>query len=110
MQSKPGVSYAAISLLATICSFSSSLLQAVAGLHANRCDPALLSASGIVDIVCAFGLPGFYLNPIVSIGIVSDFNLSALLWLIPGVIAALMLTLSLKDLLASRMLQLQKQS
>ncbi len=145
LQSNFGVTYAAISLVVAIYSFSSSLLQPVAGLIADRYDRRLLAALGPIVVVLAFGTLGYYPNlftmavclaiaglgsalfhasgaalvgqyapderkgfwlsffgssgmfgiasaPLVSIGIVANFDLSALAWLIPlGIIPAVLL-------------------
>ena len=62
LQASFGVSYAAISLLVAIYSFSSSLLQPVAGLIADRYDRRLLAALGPVMVVFGCGLMGYYPN------------------------------------------------
>lgn len=65
LQGRFGVSYAAVSLVVAIYSFSSSLLQPVAGLIADRYDRRLLAALGPLLVVLGFGFLGFYPNLIV---------------------------------------------
>lgn len=62
LQGRFGVSYAAVSLVVAIYSFSSSLLQPVAGLIADRYDRRLLAALGPLLVVMGFGFLGFYPN------------------------------------------------
>ena len=62
LQTNFGVSYAAISLVVAVYSFSSSLLQPVAGLIADRYDRRLMAALGPVLVLFAFGMLGFYPN------------------------------------------------
>ncbi len=62
LQTTYGVSYAAISLVVAIYSFSSSLLQPVAGLIADRYDRRLMAALGPLVVVVGFGMLGFYPN------------------------------------------------
>lgn len=58
-----GVSYAAVSVLVSVYSFSSSLLQPVAGLIADRYDRRLLAALGPMLVIAGCGLMGFYPTP-----------------------------------------------
>lgn len=62
LQNSFGVSYAAVSLVVAIYSFSSSLLQPVAGLIADRYDRRLIAALGPLMVVVGFGFLGFYPN------------------------------------------------
>ncbi len=62
LQTTYGVSYAAISLVVATYSFSSSLLQPVAGLIADRYDRRLMAALGPLVVVVGFGMLGFYPN------------------------------------------------
>ena len=65
LQASFGVSYAAVSLLVAIYSFSSSLLQPVAGLIADRYDRRLLAALGPILVVFGCGFMGYYPNILV---------------------------------------------
>lgn len=62
LQTNFGVSYAAVSLVVAIYSFTSSLLQPVAGLIADRYDRRILAALGPFLVIVGFGLLGFYPN------------------------------------------------
>lgn len=65
LQAGFGVSYGAVSLLVAVYSFTSSLLQPVAGLIADRYDRRLLAALGPLMVAVGCGLMGFYPNPVV---------------------------------------------
>ncbi len=62
LQSAYGVSYGAISALVAVYAFSSSLLQPVAGLVADRYDRRILAALGPILVFFGAGLMGFYPN------------------------------------------------
>ncbi|CAN5857951.1 MFS transporter [soil metagenome] len=63
LQASFGVSYGAVSLLVAVYSLTSSLLQPVAGLIADRYDRRLLAATGPVLVALGAGLMGFYPSP-----------------------------------------------
>jgi FSR family fosmidomycin resistance protein-like MFS transporter len=65
LQANFGVSYAAVSLLVAVYSFTSSLLQPLAGLIADRYDRRLLAALGPLLVAVGSGLMGFYPNPVI---------------------------------------------
>lgn len=72
LQAAFGVSYGAVSLLVAVYSLSSSLLQPVAGLIADRFDRRLLAAFGPVLVALGGGLMGFFPTPLalaVALGI-----------------------------------------
>jgi MFS transporter, FSR family, fosmidomycin resistance protein len=60
-----GVNYASVSLLVAIYSLTSSLLQPVAGLIADRYDRRMLAALGPLLVALGCGLMGFMPNPFV---------------------------------------------
>jgi MFS transporter, FSR family, fosmidomycin resistance protein len=64
LQSFFGVNYATVSLLVAVYSLTSSLLQPVAGLIADRYDRRMLAALGPVLVALGCGLMGFMPSPI----------------------------------------------
>jgi len=60
-----GVTYATVSVLVAVYSFTSSLLQPLAGLIADRYDRRMLAALGPVMVALGAGLMGFYPTPLI---------------------------------------------
>lgn len=65
IQASFGVTYATVSILVAVYSFTSSLLQPVAGLIADRYDRRMLAALGPLMVAFGAGLMGFYPTPLI---------------------------------------------
>jgi len=80
LQTSFEVSYAAVSLVVAIYSFTSSLLQPVAGLIADRYDRRVMAALGPFLVVVGFGLIGFYPNLYVMASVLAISGLGSALF------------------------------